>query len=349
MLPGLLGAVGSQALAKGDGGWGDALAHFTKGYLGSKQEGAMKKRERKIGQEDYLIKEAYKAVDDLNGADLAGLKDIPDFVKSQVADLHRKAQEALMNDGVISGKEASELLALSGPVRQAIAEAKGKQATPEAQAIGKERGLLAGFTEQARNAHEMPLNQAEEGDVLPGRSEEQIQNMGKDLYGEAKEAESPMYVEGVGMVPKKTGTAILGKREGLASIEKRTKDALNEKVQARLATDSRFQQALGTKDARIAGETAKAMVSKAVGEVMANMRTSGESWDEETIKAKASEQLQLMMTMMGGKVPGSRGPLDIPVHAPAPTPGPAQPKPGDVKTFPNGRKGRWDGKGWLPI
>lgn len=35
--------------------------------------------------------------------------------------------------------------------------------------------------------------------------------------------------------------------------------------------------------------------------------------------------------------------------APVPSPDFAQPTFGQMKTFPNGRQGKWDGKGWLHI
>lgn len=266
LLP-ILATVGGGIFALKNGGLGDAAVEFGKGFLNTKLDNAMTNRKRKMEQEDFFIKNAYKDVDELMGADLSGIQ-VPDMVKTRLAELHQKANEARMNDGVISAKEAQELAALAGPIKVALQEAKTQQATPEFQARQKEKGLLAGFMQRAE---QMPGEESAPGFVGPPEPRE---NLGQRMYQQHIE-DSQMVDTPFGRMKPRDAAAASAKNEQLALGKERMKAAWARLAQGNSQFQQRMSTMLQTQDARTVNNFIEDLESSAQRLAQANALAKG--------------------------------------------------------------------------
>lgn len=165
LIPILLGGAGAIMAAK-QGGLTAALTGFGKGFAESKLKTAMEDRQRKIGLEDFQIKRANDAVNDLRGLDLGKLGSdgkVPKSAVLRVKELMQKHNEALMNDGLISPKEAAELNSLRYGLESEISSLKKGQLDLDAEegAQRSSRAAIFGRAETMLGA----------GDYLPGGGE----------------------------------------------------------------------------------------------------------------------------------------------------------------------------------
>lgn len=297
-IPGALLAAGLGSVGGDDYNWGDAVKGFATGFLNKRLETGLENRKRKTDQEDFFIKEAYKAVDELRGANLTGIQ-VPQHIKQSLAELHQKANEALMNDGVISPKEASTLLALAGPIRQALQEEKTRQAGPEFQAQEKERGLLAGFVQQAAQTPGTPLAQAEEDDVLPGRTPEQDAARGAKLYSRFKSSQDVVYEPDLGWIPRKDATRLKETRIREEGRNDRLDKQVLERVKDRVLRNDQFWARLGVFDARqrnmILAQRVAAARQTALQEQVQRLLPAGEA----AAAARAEQILNQDLEMIG--------------------------------------------------
>lgn len=370
----VLGSLGGLHKGNTDGpsNWGEALASFTDSYLQTKLGTALGKRKQKQGQEDFLIQKAYEIKPE--SLVRAGA---PPEVQSRVDELIRKRNEALQNDGVISAGEARELLALAAPLQVAAAKLDVKAKDPMEMARQKELGNFAGILQQEelRNARpDVPLSQAGEGDRLPlgeGPEAAEVQaNRQAGVLQDAARAYSDQ-VEGSRLVQTydpSTGRMIFVKpTEALRAGQKQQELEFKDRTLELRALDSlrraaRQGQALDLRQSARLDAALRAAFNRHKSVALANAYMKGETFDEAALASQIEQAVQSDMeagtaefSALGAPRspsgrPRIRGSASVGAGAiGAPPPAQAGPKVGDVKTFPNGRKGRWDGRGWVAI
>lgn len=144
LLAGAAGAYGVGKLA-GDFDTTEALAAYGKGVLGAKHEEMKQRMDQDLEEDKMFLDQARKDMEELARADIgsATRAGLPSTVVQKHQELQRKYQEALLNDGRISRKEAMELIALSAPIKAALSEAKGTMESPEFKGREKEKGDYA--------------------------------------------------------------------------------------------------------------------------------------------------------------------------------------------------------------
>lgn len=282
MLP-WLGVAGAGILGAKGIGAGDAIGALMGGFANQKLKTNMDERKRKNEYDDWKIQQAHKVVERLSGADLSGLKGVPEHVKGRLTELHKKYNEFLMNDKIISPNEAAELLAIAGPIETEMASAKSQQSTPEAQARAAEQGRYATAGAQAEQLSRMagvPLQESEEGDRLQGTSPEQdaafAQKKQNQLYQadvDSRTAQTVMTKYGPVSLPAKEAARYAQTEKGQEDKLQMHEQGIKTRLASIAASNGRFQQRLQrmdefAKDKYISDIISRASTSLAIAGVM---------------------------------------------------------------------------------
>ena len=311
---GIAGSIGGD-----DINWGDAVAAFGQGVAGSKLQQALEKRKRDNEQGDFLIKKAYEDVDALAGSDISGI-DVPEGLKTRLAELHQKANEARMNDGIVTPKEAQELIALAAPIKSALAEAKTQQASPAAQAKREQEAALARFVEQARLTQQFPFTEETSG---PEGGESVIYDspeaLGKARFARDLESKDVVYDEQMGWIPRKEAIRIRENRLNREAAAARAERALSAKVAGQRERISAILLRAGIVSARERDRVAAGLVRDAIRGVMSQNNAQGDGpLSSEEIFAQADTLLKGQLERIGGGTlgDGQGGRVPIPVTLP---------------------------------
>jgi hypothetical protein len=172
----LLALLGSK-LSGGSLPFSEGLAHLGRGFANTRFDMSMQDRDRKFRQEDDFIRMAHQEMQSLGEIDPEVMKDMPELQKLQM-----KYAEALgkESDGgtIITGKEASQIVALAGLARNRMG--KGKELTDYARS--RRQGAA-----QAEGRRDVEVGELETAIGAQRRGLEGGMNMGEPLYPGAQD------------------------------------------------------------------------------------------------------------------------------------------------------------------
>lgn len=337
LLAGALASYGVGKLA-GDFDTTEALAAFGRGYLQKKDADMVRKMDEKHEQGKFMVQGALKDLDDLQAKwDPAKLQKagIPQSILNRYAELQQKIAEARMSDGVVTPKEAQELIAFASPIRAALNEADTTMDSPEYKARMTEAGEYAGLRSAVDRLMSGGRSLTDTTSVTPEGEE-------SDVYTDPEEASMALYDRLVqsrvpnkrGLLPKEQSTLdryTMGQDRTDARAVQRHQNALE---LARMRYANRKDPAGVSRYSVVNTELAK--INKAIMDGVLPEMTDEERNAE--AERRADAVIASGATQRGTGVAGAPSPQSKPL------PPREQRVVGEVYTLKNGKRGKWNGQ-----
>lgn len=160
-------AILASKMSGGELNFADAMAHLGRGFVETKSQQLHQRRQQGFDQENRTIEVAHRAVQNLNKLNPNTMAKYP-----RLQELANKYQQALMDDGQISPKEAGEIVQLYTVAQNDVSAAEQSQAFDTKQTEQKQGEQLQ--TEALSRA----LGQQESAPTFEGPPQSQEQLMG---------------------------------------------------------------------------------------------------------------------------------------------------------------------------